>query len=175
MRRLLTIVLSTFALAACADADAAPEAGGTEADPQMASATAPRGASLQELPTILVYKTATCGCCRGWVEHLEAEGFTVDARDISPQDLMRVKMDGGVPGPMSSCHTAIIDGYMVEGHVPADQIRELLAERPQVAGIGVPGMPMGSPGMEGPNAQPYQVLSFTHGGQTEVFADVDPR
>ena len=76
---------------------------------------------------------------------------------------------------MSLCHTAIIDGYMVEGHVPADQIRQLLAERPEVAGIAVPGMPMGSPGMEGPNAQPYQVLSFTHEGQAEVFTDVDPR
>jgi hypothetical protein len=177
MRRLLALVLSTFALAACADADAAPETATASGAAQTASATAPRavGTTPQELPTILVYKTATCGCCKGWVEHLEAEGFTVDARDVSGTDLMRVKMDGGIPGSMNSCHTAIIDGYMVEGHVPAEQIRQLLAERPDIAGIAAPGMPVGSPGMEGPNAKPYQVMSFTHEGQTGVFADVDPR
>ncbi len=177
MRRPLALVLSTLTLSACANADASPEAGRADAAPQMvvATATPVSAASPQELPTILVYKTSTCLCCQGWVEHLRAEGFAVDARDVSPQDLMRVKMDGGIPGPMSSCHSAIVDGYMVEGHVPADQIRQLLAERPEIAGIGVPGMPVGSPGMEGPNAQPYQVLSFTHGGQTAIFADVDHR
>lgn len=175
MRRLLLIALSPFALAACTDADAAPETAAGDGASQMAPASRMSAASAQELPTILVYKTETCGCCKGWVEHLEAEGFTVDARDISSPDLMRVKMDGGIPGSMSSCHTAIIDGYMVEGHVPADQIRRLLAERPEIAGIAAPGMPIGSPGMEGPNAQPYQVLSFTHGGQSGVFAEVDPR
>jgi len=86
-----------------------------------------------------------------------------------------VKRDGGVPPQMSSCHTAIIDGYVVEGHVPAEQVKELLAARPSIAGIAVPGMPVGSPGMEGPNARPYQVLSFTHSGEAQVFATVDPR
>jgi hypothetical protein len=76
---------------------------------------------------------------------------------------------------MSSCHTAIVGGYVVEGHVPAEQVKRLLAEQPRIAGIAVPGMPIGSPGMEGPGATPYQVYSFTHDGQADVFADVDPR
>ena len=104
---------------------------------------------------------------------MEAAGFVVDARNTT--DLMTVKRDGGVPPQMSSCHTAIIDGYVVEGHVPAEQVKQLLAKRPEVAGIAVPGMPIGSPGMEGANPQPYQVLSFTHAGEPAVFANVDPR
>jgi len=158
MRRFFSLLLVAVAASACTDADAAPQA---EAQPN------------PDLPTILVYKSATCGCCKGWVAHLEAAGFTVDARDVT--DLMTVKRDGGVPPAMSSCHTAIVDGYVVEGHVPADEVKRLLAERPEVAGIAVPGMPVGSPGMEGANAQPYQVLSFTHDGQAAVFAEVDPR
>ncbi|HUF76914.1 MAG TPA: DUF411 domain-containing protein [Longimicrobiales bacterium] len=153
--------------AACGNADAAPEAtGGTLA----ATATE------QGLPTVLVYKTATCGCCAGWVEHMRQAGFTVDARDLpNNTELMRVKVDAGVPGAMTTCHTALVDGYVVEGHVPPDQIKRLLAERPEVAGIAVPGMPIGSPGMEGPGAQPYQVFSFDRQGGSAVFAEVDPR
>lgn len=154
---------------ACDNANAA--AGGAET-PAAESATASAPTD-QELPTVLVYKTPTCGCCNGWVEHLEEAGFTVDARDV--RDIMTVKRDAGVPVSMSSCHTAIVDGYVVEGHVPAEQIERLLADRPEVAGIAVPGMPVGSPGMEGPNAQPYRVLSFTHDGGAGVFAEVDPR
>ena len=161
MRRFfaLTIVAMT---AACSTADAAP-------DGVLAEATKPD----PDLPTVLVYKTPTCGCCNGWVDHMKAAGFVVDARNTT--DLMTVKRDGGVPPQMSSCHTAIIDGYVVEGHVPAEQVKQLLAERPAVAGIAVPGMPIGSPGMEGPNARPYQVLSFSHAGEASVFATVDPR
>ncbi len=126
----------------------------------------------QDLPTVLVYKSPTCGCCNGWIDHLRAAGFTVDARNTT--DIMPVKLESGVPVQMSSCHTAIIDGYVVEGHVPADQVKRLLAERPDLAGIAVPGMPTGSPGMEGPNARPYEVLSFTHSGEAAVYAVVDP-
>jgi hypothetical protein len=171
VRRFSTVMLTAFALGACADADAAPErpTSASGAGEAMASASA----STADLPTILVYKSPTCGCCNGWVEHLEAAGFTVDARDV--RDLMTIKVDGGVPTSMSSCHTALVDGYVVEGHVPAEQVKRLLDERPDVAGIAVPGMPIGSPGMEGPNPQPYQVWSFTHDGQAAVFADVDPR
>lgn len=170
MRRLLALSMIGLLSAACADADAAPESAIEAGSEMAAEAVAGDG---QDLPTVLVYKTPTCGCCNGWVEHLEAAGFTVDARNVT--DIMTVKRDGGVPVAMSSCHTAIVDGYVVEGHVPADQIKRLLAERPEVAGIAVPGMPTGSPGMEGSNAQPYQVLSFTHDGTPAVFADVDPR
>jgi len=163
MRR-LAILSSLALLAACGSADAAPETGA------LASA-----APDQSLPTLVVYKTSTCGCCGGWVEHMRQAGFTVDARDVDNTELMRVKVDAGVPGAMATCHTALVDGYVVEGHVPAEQVKRLLAERPQVSGIGVPGMPMGSPGMEGPGAQPYRVLSFDQDGGTAVFAEVDPR
>ena len=104
---------------------------------------------------------------------LRAAGFTVDTRDVT--DIMSVKLDAGVPGAMSSCHTAIVEGYVVEGHVPAEQVERLLAERPEIAGIAVPGMPVGSPGMEGNNPQPYQVLSIGRDGSAAVFAEVDPR
>lgn len=126
-----------------------------------------------DMPSIVVYKTASCGCCNGWVEHLREAGFTVDARDV--RDLMSVKRDSGVPVQMSSCHTAIIDGYVVEGHVPAEHVARMIEERPDIAGIAVPGMPIGSPGMEGANPEPYQVLTFGHDGTAGVFADVDPR
>lgn len=160
MRRFMTLAIALLAAAACSDANAAAERIETaQPDP--------------DLPTVLVYKSPTCGCCNGWVEHMEQAGFAVDARDVS--DIMTVKRDGGVPVQMSSCHTAIIDGYVVEGHVPADQVKRLLAERPDIAGIAVPGMPIGSPGMEGANPKPYQVLTFSHLGEPGVFADVDPR
>ena len=164
----LSILAALALAAACGDADAAPEAGAGTA----AVAAAPD----QSLPTVLVYKTATCGCCAGWVEHMREAGFTVDVRDVpSNTELMRVKVDAGVPGALTTCHTALVDGYVVEGHVPADQVRRLLAERPEVAGVAVPGMPIGSPGMEGQGAQPYQVFSFDRQGGSAVFAEVDPR
>jgi len=103
-------------------------------------------------------------------------GFTVDARDLpNNTELMRVKVDAGVPGAMATCHTALVDGYVIEGHIPADQVKRLLAERPDVAGLAVPGMPIGSPGMEGPSSQPYRVFSFDRQGASAVFAEVDPR
>lgn len=141
------------------------------ASPAPASALAPP--STAALPTVLVYKTESCGCCNAWVDHLRAAGFTVDARDVV--DLMSIKRDAGVPASHASCHTALVDGYVVEGHVPADQIERLLAERPEVAGLAVPGMPVGSPGMEGPGAGPYQVLAFDRQGSSSVYATVDPR
>lgn len=164
MRRAFAVLLVGLASTACSDANASAGAA--------AAATAAATVDT-DLPTVLVYKTPTCGCCNGWVEHLEASGFTVDARNVT--DIMTVKRDGGVPVQMSSCHTAIVDGYVVEGHVPADQIKRMLAERPEIAGIAVPGMPIGSPGMEGANAQPYQVLSFSHTGDPAVYAEIDPR
>jgi len=167
--RSLAALTTAVLLAACGNADASPDSGAAQA--VLASAEPD-----QALPTIVVYKTATCGCCRGWVDHMRAAGFTVDARDVPTNaDLMQVKLDAGVPGAMATCHTALIDGYVVEGHVPADQVKRLVSERPTVAGIGVPGMPTGSPGMEGPGAQPYQVYAWTQQGAASVFAEVDPR
>jgi hypothetical protein len=168
MMRRISIAAALSVLTACGSADATPGTG----DRQALATTTPD----QSLPTLLVYKTATCGCCSGWVEHMREAGFTVDARDLpSNTELMRVKVDAGVPGAMATCHTALIDGYVVEGHVPADQVKRLLAERPDVAGIAVPGMPIGSPGMEGPGAQPYRVYSFDRQGGNAVFAEVVPR
>ena len=117
-----------------------------------------------------VHKTPTCGCCRAWVDHLRAQGFHVET--VDRDDLTMVKAANGVPGGLQSCHTATVGGYVVEGHVPAGDIRRLLAERPAVAGIAVPGMPVGSPGMEVPGTptERYDVVSFDRAGATQVFA-----
>jgi len=120
-------------------------------------------------PEVLVYKTATCGCCGNWVEYMRREGFTVRAEDVT--DLTAVKVEYGVPPELQSCHTAIVGGYVIEGHVPAESIRRLLDERPEVAGLAVAGMPTGSPGMEmpGQDADPYDVLAFDAAGTTTVY------
>lgn len=117
---------------------------------------------------ITVYKTSTCGCCTKWVDHLRANGFTVTAIDVT--DLVTIKQEHGITQDLASCHTALVDGYVVEGHVPADVIRQLLKERPRIAGIAVPGMPMGSPGMEGSYSEPYDVVAFQPNGGRYVFA-----
>jgi hypothetical protein len=117
---------------------------------------------------VTVYKSPTCGCCSKWVEHLEASGFEVKTTDMENVEVMKDHL--GLPLSLASCHTAVVDGYVVEGHVPADVIHQLLEERPAVAGIAVPGMPIGSPGMEGPNPEPYEVIAFTKDGQQSVYA-----
>lgn len=121
------------------------------------------------LPPILVYKSPTCGCCNAWISHLRANDFTVDAIDIP--DTTPVAARHGVPDALRSCHTAEIDGYAIEGHVPAADIRRLLDERPEAAGLAVPGMPLGSPGMEmGGQRENYDVILFTRSGGSEIFA-----
>ncbi len=128
------------------------------------------GVGAQAAPVaITVYKSPTCGCCAKWVEHLQAAGFRPEVHDEAQMDAVKTKI--GVPADLRSCHTAVVDGYAVEGHVPADVIRKLLAERPKVAGIAVPGMPVGSPGMEsGDQKTPYDVVAFTKDGATSVYA-----
>ena len=116
---------------------------------------------------ITVYKSPSCGCCSKWIEHLEANGFTVKTEDVA--DINAIKSEFGISRELASCHTAIVDGYLVEGHVPAQSIQRLLTERPQVAGLAVPGMPTGSPGMEGPNPQRYDVIAFDAAGGRRVF------
>ncbi|MCU0759213.1 MAG: DUF411 domain-containing protein [Steroidobacteraceae bacterium] len=121
------------------------------------------------LPEVLVYKTPTCGCCGKWIAHLRANGFTVRAIDL--EDLSPIRSDWKVPPKLASCHTAKVGGYVVEGHVPAADIRRLLKTRPRVDGLSVPGMPVGSPGMEQGNVvEPYDVLAFNAAGETRVFA-----
>ncbi len=121
-----------------------------------------------EEPVVTVYRTATCGCCKNWEEHLRTHGFRVESHEVD--DLPAVKVRHGVPARLASCHTAVVGGYVVEGHVPADLVRRILDERPEVAGLAVPGMPMGSPGMEGPRSDPYEVVSFDRAGNTSVYA-----
>jgi hypothetical protein len=139
----------------------------------MAPAPAPAQAPAASAPAaIQVYKSPTCGCCSIWVEHLKKHGFVVNATDV--QDVSPFRAQHKVPAAVASCHTAIVGGYVVEGHVPAADIQRLLKEKPKVVGIGVPGMPIGSPGMEGANPQPYDVLSFTADGTTAVFSSHKP-
>jgi hypothetical protein len=132
----------------------------------------PRPSEAQRLAnaadTIVVYKTPTCGCCSDWVDHAREHGFTVVAHDLD--DLTTVKRQLGVPAGRISCHTSVVRGYTVEGHVPADLIQKMLAERPRIRGLTVPGMPVGSPGMEGPFKQDYDVLAFDDHGNIEVYA-----
>ena len=118
---------------------------------------------------ILVYKNPSCGCCGKWIDHMREHGFEVEVRDVA--DLREIKATTGVPQELSSCHTAIVDGYVVEGHVPADVILRFLEERPEAAGLAVPGMPAGSPGMEmeGVAPQRYDIVAFDRDGRTTVF------
>ena len=118
-------------------------------------------------PVIEVYKTATCGCCKEWVRHLEANGFTVKARDVDNPSDYREKF--GIPAQYGSCHTGHVNGYAIEGHVPAADIKRLLADKPKARGLAVPAMPMGSPGMEGPRKDPFDVLLVKDGGKTAVY------
>lgn len=117
---------------------------------------------------VVVYKSPTCGCCKGWVKHMRESGFSVEVHDRS--DVSPVKRQLGVPRHLQSCHTAKVGNYVIEGHVPANDIKRLLNEKPDVAGLTAPGMPMGSPGMEGPRKDRYDVLTFKPDGKTSVFA-----
>ena len=118
---------------------------------------------------IEVYKSATCGCCKEWVKHLQDNGFSVKAHDVP--NITAHKTANGVPAKLASCHTAKVDGYVIEGHVPASDIKRLLKERPAVSGLAVPGMPVGSPGMEhGEQKDRYEVLTFDKQGKTGVYA-----
>jgi hypothetical protein len=127
------------------------------------------GAGAAVAVEITVSKTPQCGCCNKWVDHLRNNGFEVEVVDMDSVE--PVRRQNGVPAALASCHTAVVDGYVVEGHVPADLINRLLNERPKVKGLAVPGMPMGSPGMEGPQKHLYQVLTFDGDGETSVYAD----
>jgi hypothetical protein len=118
---------------------------------------------------VRVFKQVGCGCCELWARHMRAAGFTVTVSEAP--DLDRIKREQSVPASMGSCHTSLVGGYVVEGHVPADVIHKLLTERPRVKGIVVPGMPIGSPGMEqGPTKQRYSVFTFDAAGQTALYA-----
>lgn len=116
---------------------------------------------------IEVYKSATCGCCEAWLRHLQANGFKVNAHNVANPSDTREKM--GIPDRLGACHTAVVGGYAIEGHVPAAEIKRLLAAKPKAKGLAVPAMPPGSPGMEGAMRVPYDVLLVRMDGSTAVY------
>ena len=143
IRRLLLNLLAPLALLACAESAVAA--------------------------TLQVTKSPYCGCCHEWVEHMKAAGFAVEVKDV--EDVTPTARRLGVRDKLRSCHTSDIGGYAIEGHVPAADVKRLLAQRPKAAGIAVPGMVVGSPGMEHPErSDPYQVILFDRSGKTRVFA-----
>jgi len=122
-------------------------------------------------PMVIIEKSATCGCCAGWVEHMRASGFEVEVHNVSPERLDMTKRMLGVEPEYQSCHTAVVDSYVIEGHVPAADVRRLLAERPSATGLAVPGMPFGSPGMPTDGErEPYDVMLLNHGTGASVFS-----
>jgi hypothetical protein len=129
---------------------------------QISSQTQPRA--------IQVLKTASCGCCGGWVTHLRRNGYQVAVRDVPLTVLNQEKLGAGIQSDLASCHTARIAGYVIEGHVPARDIARLLQERPAALGLALPGMPLGSPGMDSDTTEPHEVLLVRRDGSTEIFA-----
>lgn len=165
MNRTATILLSSFALVTTLAAATVRD----EGDPQKGK---PHASAASAKPVMQIYKSPTCGCCKQWVEHIAAAGFTTRVVDLDEEALQKQKAKLGVGEHLQSCHTATVGGYVVEGHVPAADILRLLAEKPKVVGLAAPGMPRGSPGMEMPNGSKdkYDVLAFDKGGATKVFA-----
>lgn len=169
----LLVALAGCAAADDAPADNAPAAASPAPASTIAAADVADRAAADTAPadTVVLYKTPTCGCCRLWGDHMAGEGFAVVSRDVT--DLQAVKDSLGVPASAASCHTSTVGGYVVEGHVPADQVRRLLRERPDARGIAVAGMPIGSPGMEqGSRRDPYDVLLVSTDGATSVFESI---
>src|SRR5687767_13060477 len=124
--------------------------------------------------TLEVWKMRACGCCKGWAKHFEAAGFATKVHEVDDVGIIRAA--AGVPADLGGCHTSKVAGYVVEGHVPVAAVQRLLAERPTILGVAVPGMPLGSPGMgvEGEPAEPYEVIAFTADGSRSVFMEVRP-
>ncbi len=130
----------------------------------------------QRPTAVAVWKDAGCGCCAVWSEHLRRNGFAPTQTNLGVSELAAVKDKRGVPKQARSCHTAVVEGFVIEGHVPAAEIQRLLKTRPAgVVGLAVAGMPIGSPGMEGPTTRPYDVLAFDKHGRTTVFSTQHPR
>lgn len=183
----LLITAATFgsftAMTACARApDSAASSARVLAPPSVQAAAAPAVSTATPLPVspgvpvdanaprMVVHKSASCGCCGLWVDHMRAAGFAVEVRNAD--DLNPLKEQVGVPYGKGSCHTAEIGGYFIEGHVPADDVKRLLAEKPDAKGLVLPGMPMGSPGMESPDGatQAYTVELVGRDGATSAYA-----
>lgn len=170
--RLLLLAGSVLLTSACNAASPAT----TAQTAVIAASTAPATSAAQQVPTnkalplVTVHKDPNCGCCGGWAEHMRAAGFPVQIHDTD--DMLAVKQRLGIGEGMYSCHTSEIDGYVIEGHVPVEDIRRLLAERPEARGLVLPGMPIGSPGMESPDGyrQPFTVGLLQHDGSVRAFS-----
>ena len=124
-------------------------------------------------PQLRVYKSPTCGCCANWVRYMQSNGFTATTTEMA--DVTPIKVEHGVPSRAYSCHTTLVGGYVIEGHVPVEDIRRLLKEKPAIVGLAAPGMPAGSPGMDVPNSPPYEVVAFDKTGKVSVFATHTPK
>lgn len=170
LRRLIpgagAAVLAVALLAGCNDASAGGSGAAGAGEPGAATRVAAR-----DLPVVTMYKNPTCACCGEWVEHMRAAGFRVDVKEAR-FNLMQIKAQHGVSPNLASCHTALVGDYVLEGHVPADVVEQLVKERPQIRGLAVPGMPAGVPGMPdpGPNRDPYEILAIQQDGSTELHA-----
>ncbi|MGH8177809.1 MAG: DUF411 domain-containing protein [Steroidobacter sp.] len=161
----LVLVLSVLFIAGCKDDDDLTAAAG----PAKHAEPVKDIGSTTGQPQVVVYKNASCGCCKVWIEHMQSHGFPVKAVDVD--NLGPIKERVGVPFGMGSCHTAEVGGYFIEGHVPAADVQRLLTEKPKAKGLTVPGMPIGSPGMEqGDRVDPYEVLLVHEGGGTSVYS-----
>ena len=173
--RPLFLLLALATLSACQvdDSSAAPPDALESETAEATSVTLPASTvAPDDAPTMTVYKSPTCGCCSMWVEHMEAAGFDVES--VDRDDMGAVKDSLGVPSHLSSCHTGVIGDYVVEGHVPAEHVARMLEEAPDAEGLAVPGMPVGSPGMEmGDRRDPYDVVVFDEAGDGAVFAHVE--
>jgi hypothetical protein len=172
-KKLAALIVAAISTAACSREPSIDQnaTGGSltvaavpDGTPQAAEIAANDG----KLIPIKVYKDPNCGCCKEWVKHLAANGFKVETLDMP--DMSMVKQKYGVNREIEACHTAIVGDYVVEGHVPADLIKKMLKEKPAIAGIAVPGMPQGSPGMEMGTKERYNVLTFDRAGRTTVYA-----
>ena len=159
LNRLAAAVLSVAVIAANVVAYAQPKS-------QTKSAT-PKTAATAKTP-VTVYKTPTCGCCGGWVQYMNAQGYACAVTDQA--DLSNVKVKYGVPANLQSCHTSLVGGYVIEGHVPAEDVTRLLREKPAIVGLAAPGMPAASPGMDVPGSPGYDVIAFEKDGRQRVYA-----
>jgi len=139
----------------------------------LAAGTASGLAAASARPVVEVWKTPTCDCCHDWIKHLQANDFETKTHDVSDATKREVRQRLGLADQFGSCHTALVNGYLLEGHVPAREIRRLLKDKPRALGLAVPGMPVGSPGMDGPEygsrKDPYDVLLVQRGGSTSVY------
>ena len=150
-------------------AGATPAAAQSDAAGATASATASASASIVPAgTTITVYKSPTCGCCGKWEDHMRSAGFTV--KSVATNDMDAVKRTHAIPMNMQSCHTGLVNGYIVEGHVPPVDVARMLSEKPDIRGIAVPGMPAGSPGMEGAWRDAYEVVTLPKTGESKVWS-----